>query len=427
MLVGMFMGRPAAALAPVQEVVSAKGVRAWLIEDHKLPVIALSFAFRGGVEQDPADRQGLGVLTMAMLTQGAGAYDERAFQQQLFDNALGLRFSAGRDAVGGGLKTLGETKAKGFELLRLALTQPRFDADSLARAKDRQIAQQKATESTPEWQARYALFRAAFGDHPYAYRSLGTAESVGAIDPAALRAYARQHFARDNLVVAVAGAISAKELRGVLDRVFGALPAKAQLAALPPMPWPQAAGEHRVPRAGTQVQVLFAVPSLKREDPAWYAAEVANYILGGGGFASRLMSKVREDEGLTYGIRTTLAPMDLGGLVIGGFATENAKAERALELTRAVWDDLVARGPTDDEVESAKAYLAGSMPLALSSTDAIAGRLVGLQLDHQPIDSLEAYESQIERVTSDQVRDALRRFFDPAKAQTVLVGGETTL
>lgn len=416
--------RAACANPVVQEVTSPHGIKAWLVEDHTLPVIAIQFAFQGGVEQDPADKQGLAVLASGLLTQGAGPYDEAQFQTLLADNSLSLGVAAGRDRVTGSLKTLRETRETGFRLLRLALTQPRFDAASVARAKDRMLARQKAVESQPEWQARRALFSAVWGDHPYAYRSLGTPDSIAAIAPADLKGFVRRSLATDGLMIGVSGAISSQELGVVLDQVFGKLPAKGSRTQIKKTPWPEQGRVLHVKRQGTQVDMAFAVPSVFRDDPDFVAAEVANYILGGGSFSSRVMKDLRDRQGLTYGVRTSLAPMEEAALLMGSMATEKAKAQDAWASLGSVWKGLVEEGPSDEEVEAAKSYLMGAMPLALTTTDAMAGYVLGLQIDHLGKDYMDRYPSLVQQVSTDRVRAVLRRAFDPARLVCVMVGGE---
>ncbi len=406
----------------VQEVTSPGGIKAWLVQDDKLPLIAMRFAFRGGVEQDPKDKQGLSELTASLMTQGAGPYDAEAFQQKLADQSIQFTFAAGRDAVQGAIKTLRESHGTAFDLLRLALIEPRFDEEAFNRARSQQLTQIKMELGNASWQGRRALFAHVFKDHPYAMRRLGTAATLKSMTREDVRKHARRIMARDNLLVTVAGAISPEELGVTLDKVFGKLPTHADLRPVPEFSGQFEASKLLIKREGTQTEMLLAAPMLKRCDPDWYAAEIVNYILGAGGFASRLMNEVRDKEGLTYGISTALGSMDHAALLLGQASTDNPKTGKTWDKINEVWQNLYANGLSDSEIEAAKDYLTGSLPLALTSTNAIASVLMDMQLENLGRDYLERRNALIRGVTAEDVKRVIARWFDPAKAMLVMVG-----
>ncbi len=418
----LFGGALPANATTIQEVTSRSGVKAWLVEDHKLPLVALQFAFRGGVEQDPVDKQGLANLTMDLVTEGAGQYDASAFQQQLADNSVALHVSAERDALTGSLKSLSADKDKAFGLLHLALTQPRFEPKDIERLKAEQLAGLRVQFGNPGWQARYALFRQIFGDHPYGERRLGSVKSLSRLQRGDIIAFAKDHFARDNLVVAVAGDITPKDLATALDKIFGDLPRHAKLKPVGEINLPAQPVVILVPREGTQTELLFAMAGPKRDDPDWHAAEIANYILGGGGFSSRLMQDVRDKKGLTYGIDTGLAPMVHGGLIVGDAATDNPKTAEAWDIATATMKRFYEDGPTEKEINAAKDFLTGELPLAMTSTDKIAGLLVGLQLDNLDIHYLDQRNERIRATSADDIDRVIKRWFNPAGLTLSMVG-----
>jgi zinc protease len=421
-LIVLFFGGVAHAATNVEEVTSAKGIKAWLVEDHQLPLIAMQFAFRGGVEQDPRDKQGLATLTMGLLTQGAGPYDAAAFQQQLADHGVSMHFAADRDALEGSIKTLRDERMTAFDLLHLALTKTRFSNDEIERARARQLTQMRFDIGDPNWQARYALLNTVFGSHPYGERRFGTATTLASLTPADIRTFAAQHFARSNLIVAVAGDITPDELKAALDKVFGDLPETATLATISEVLLPAASSVVVVPREGTQTEIMFARAGPKRTDPEWYAADIANYILGGGGFSSRLMNEVRDKNGLTYGIDTELMPMEHGALIVGQAATDNPAAGKAWDIVLGVMQEFFKNGAKPDEITGAKDYLTGSLPLALTSTDAIASVLIEMQLDGLGRDYLDRRDGLIRNVTADEITNAIKHWFDPAHMTVVMVG-----
>ncbi|MFY9288882.1 MAG: pitrilysin family protein [Alphaproteobacteria bacterium] len=406
----------------IQEVESKGGIKAWLVEDHKLPLISIHFAFRGGVEQDPVEKQGLTNLTVELLTAGAGPYDASAFQQQMADYSINISFTAGRDAIYGGAKGLSKDKDKIAELLRLALTEPRFAADDIERLRNQQLAALRMQLGSSDWQSRYALFQHIFAHHPYGARRLGSTATLASLTREDIKNFATDHLARDNLTVAVAGDITPEELASFLDAIFGVVPAQAKLAVIPELTLSAEPATILVPREGTQTQLLFAMPGPKRNDPDWYAAEITNYILGGGGFASRLMHEVRDKAGLTYGIGTDLSPMDFGAVIIGEASTDNDKTAEAWKITLATMRSFYKDGATEKDINAAKDYLTGATPLAMTSTDKIAAVLVEMQLENLGRDYLDRRPTLLRQVTAEDIRRVITKWFNPDKLNLSMVG-----
>ncbi len=418
----LLLSSPAHAV-DIQKVVGEKsGVKAWLVEDHKLPIIAMQFAFQGGSEQDPADKQGLATLTMRALTEGAGGLNAADFQQRLADRSITLSFSAERDESDGRLKCLSADKQEAFDLLRLALTKPRFDSTAIERLRAQQLTGIRQQFSDPNWQARYALLSQIFAGHPYSQRHLGTTQTLQAISGDDVKVFAARHLARDSVTVAVAGDMTSDELSVALDKVFVDLPEHAHATPVGDIAEITENPTIIVRREGTQTEALFAMPGPKRDDPDYYAAEIVNYVLGGGGFSSRLMQEVRDKKGLTYGVSTSLAPSQHAGLIIGQAAVDNPKMVEALDTIRETMRRFHDEGPSAHEVAAAKDYLTGSQPLALTSTDKIAAVLVMMQREKLGRDYLDRYGEIIGGVTDKEITHVLDRWFNPDKMTLVMVG-----
>jgi predicted Zn-dependent peptidase len=412
----------AAHATTIQEVTSPGGIKAWLVQDDKLPLISMHFAFRGGVEQDPVAKQGLANLTMDMLTEGAGPYSAAAFQQELADHAIAMNFSAGRDSLTGSLKCLASEKDKAFQMLNLALTQSHFDQADIARVRDGQLTGLRTQLANPGWQARYILFQNIFGSHPYGERRLGSLKTLAALTREDITGFAAQHLGQDNLLVAVAGDITPDELAKNLDSIFGALPKTATLAPISEIIWPKNTAKILAKREGTQTDLLFVMPGPKRDSPDWYAAEIANYILGGGGFSSRLMQDVREKKGLTYGIDTGLSPMDHGALIVGEAAVDNPNAGKAWAVALDTMQRFYRDGVSDADVGMAKDYLTGELPLAMTSTDKITGVLSAIQQDKLGRDYLDHRNDMIRAVSLEDVNRAIHQWFNPDGLTLSMVG-----
>lgn len=406
----------------IERVVSPGGIEAWLVRDKMLPVLALEFSFRGGAALDPAGKEGRSTMAMNLLTEGAGDLDSQAFAGQLEDRAISMDFEAGADSLQGSLKTLNEHRDTAIDLLRLAMTKPRLDNEDIERVRAATLASIARDNETPNYIARRTWMATAFPDHPYGRPSRGTKESVTGLTEPDFRAVIAQRLARDNLIVGAVGDITPDELGKVLDRTFGDLPAKSAPNDVPDV---KPAGTGRsivIRRPVPQSVILLGQQGVKRADPDWFAASLVNYVLGGGGFNSRLMEEVREKRGLTYGIYTQLAPFDHAGLLLSSSSTENTRAGRALDITREVWARMHDQGPTEEELANAKKYLTGSFALSLDSTNAIARTLVAVQYDKLGINYLNERDNLINRVTLDEARRVAKRLLDPATLLTVVVG-----
>lgn len=421
-LFATLLAAPPARAVEVERVVSPGGIEAWLVEDHKNPIVTMNFLFEGGAALDPAGKEGLANLLSTLLDEGAGDLDAQAFQRRLEDNAIRLGFGAGRDDFSGHLATLKENQDQAFDLLRLALTQPRLAPEAVERMRGSVLAGIRRDLGSPDYIARIAFAEAAFPNHPYGRPAHGTLETVPRITVEDLGGFVRDRFARDTLLVAVAGDITPERLAPALDRVFGGLPAKAKPFAIPDVE-PRTGGEVLVVQRPTaQSVLLLGQPGLKRNHPDWFAAAIMNYVLGGGPFTSRLMEEVRIKRGLSYGVSSSLQPLDHSALIVAGGSTRNGKAGEALAIIKEVWAGMRRDGITAEELADAKTYLTGSFPLQFSSTAAISSVVLQVRRDDLGIDYLKRRSALIAAVTLDDVNRVVRQWLDPARLTTVVVG-----
>jgi len=418
----LLLGAASARAVEVQQVVSPGGIEALLVEDHANPIIALELAFRGGGALDPEGKEGLAKLVSALLDEGAGALDSQAFQARLAEHSIRLSFDSSLDAFEGSLQTLTGTRDEAFDLLRLALTEPRFDAEPVERIRGQILARIRSEAEDPSAIAGRTLRRLFFAEHPYGRPPDGTPESVARIDADDLRGFVARRLARDVLEIGVVGDITAEQLSDLLDRTFLGLPETAADGAVADV---QPGGEGDqvvVQRNIPQSIVSFGHRGIARNDPDFYVAYVVNYILGGGGFSSRLYEEVRERRGLAYSVYSYLSPFEHAALVIGGVATQNARVAESLALVRQEWARMAEEGPSAKELADAKTFLTGSFPLRLSSSSGIAGLLLGIQLEDLGIDYLDRRNDFIEAVTLEDARRVAKRLYDASALSVVVVG-----
>ncbi|MCE5973294.1 insulinase family protein [Sinirhodobacter sp. WL0062] len=411
---------PARAL-DIQEVTSPGGLKAWLVEAHDIPFTALEIRFRGGASLDAPDKRGAITLMAATLEEGAGQMDAQAFAEATESLAAQFSFDVDDDTLNISARMLTENRDKAVDLLREALTNPRFDQVAVDRVRGQVLSIIASDEEDPNAIAGRSFRKLAYGDHPYGSSLNGTAESVKALTREDIFDAKARVMARDRLVISAVGDITPEELGVLLDDLLGALPETG--APMPPRAELRLSGGVTVVDYDTpQSVVIFGQQGLAMDDPDFFAAYVINQILGEGGFASRLMEEVREKRGLTYGIYTYLAPKDLAETWQGSFASANGKVAEAIAVTRAEWARMATGEVTDQELNDAKTYLTGAYPLRFDGNGQIAGILAGMQLNHMPIDYVNTRNAKVEAVTKEDVKRVAQRLLNADALRFVVVG-----
>ncbi|MDK1376540.1 MULTISPECIES: pitrilysin family protein [unclassified Sinorhizobium] len=407
---------PARAAVAIQEVKTSSGIKAWLVEDYSIPIVTIRFAFRGGTTQDPSGKEGLVNLMTGLFDEGAGELDSEAFQERLDDAGAEMRFDAGRDAVYGSMRVLADQKDDAFDLLRLAIEQPRFDQAPMDRIRAHIVSGIIAEAKDPESVAKIAWSKALYGDHPYSRQDEGTEQALATATTSDLKALHKRLFARGNLTIAVAGAIDASALKQDLDQIFGGLPAEPSLIPVAETA-PKLAQEIRIPYDLPQIGLRLVYAGLSDKDPQFFAAYLMNHILGGGAFTSRLWNEVREKRGLAYHIGSALVNNDHASVLVIRTETRPDRAAEALSLVRAEVRRMAEEGVSEEELEAAKKYVIGGYAIDnLNSSRAIANTLVAIQMQDLGIDHIERRKQLIQAVTVEDVRSAAKRLLsaDPA-------------
>lgn len=394
----------------IRQVTSPGGIHALLVEDYTNPLIAMRFAFKGaGSTQDAAGKEGTANLLSGLLDEGAGDIDSAAFQSRLDELGVSLSFDSSYDNFSGNFRTIVENEDAAFDLLRLAVNEPRFDQEPVERIRGQIAAGIVANEQDPGTLAGKAFRSTVFPGHPYARPAEGTVDTLKTVTADDLRAFRSKTFGRDNLVVGVVGAIDEATLKTRLDEIFLPLRETADLAEVPDVQ-PVTGQRDDVALALPQTQIQFALPGVKRDSPDFFAAYLANHILGGGTFDSRLYKEIREKRGLAYGAGSYLTNYDHAAMLAGATATRADKAKESIDIIRAELTRMAEEGPSQEELDRAKAFVKGSYAVQnLSSSLSIASTLVGIQLDDLGIDYIEKRQGLIDAVTLDEVKAVARR------------------
>jgi|TARA_R110002096_G_scaffold39144_5_gene107306 zinc protease len=419
---GLVNAPSALAATEIQEVTSPGGITAWLVEEHSLPFVVIEAAWEHGTLQDPKEKAGLTYMMAGLMNEGAGDLESQAFQGELERLAANLSFRASRDRLSLSFKALTENRDDAVELLKLALTEPRFDQGPIDQIRGQlKVAILRDAES-PDKIAADAWYSAALDDHPYTRPSKGTLESIATISRDDLVAHREHLFAKDNINIAVVGDIEPEALRELLDNVFGGLPDATPLEEVAAAEVNPEAQLQIIERNMPQSVVLFGHAGIAREDDDFIPAYVMNYILGGGGFSSRLMTEVREKRGLAYSVATYLYPLRHAALFIGQVATENERVSESLDVIRTEIARLAADGVTEKELADAKTYLTGSYPLRFDTNDKIAGQLIAIQEADLGIDYITRRNGLIEAVTQDDIKRVAERLLGSENLIVTIVG-----
>lgn len=407
-----------AKVLDIQDLTTPKGIRVWLVEDHTLPVLALSFAFRSAAATDPVNKQGVSQLLSNTLDEGAGDIKAKEYQGLLRDNAIDLGFDSSRDYFSGDVRTLLRHQDTALKLLKLALMSPRFDAEAVERMKQANLSRIRSSLDDPSWIGARIMNDRIYEGHPYALNAGGTLAGMAALNAEDLRAARARHFGRDQLVVGIAGDIKKEDALRIVDQVFGDLPATVKKTAISESVMPAFGKPIFYYRNQPQTNLSMAWPGIDVHDPDYYAAVVMDYIFGGGGFSSRLMDEVREKHGLTYGIYSSMANLVHASRYMAGGSMLPKNVAPTIAMVKKIADDMLTTDVTADELQAAKDYLTGSMPLRFSSSTNISGALVSLQLNNRPVTALDDFNGKINAVTPADIKRAAARIF---KTQPVIV------
>ena len=417
----LFAALPARATVDIVPETSPGGITAWLVEDHSIPFVSLEIRFRGGASLDLLGKRGATYLMTGLLEEGTGNMDAIAYAQRLEELAASFEFEAYDDAISISAQMLTENRDDAIAHLRGAVVSPSFSEDAIERVRAQVQSIIMGDANDPEDIASATFNQLAWGNHPYGSKREGTAESLAGLTRDDLIAAHQGALALDRVYVGASGDITGEELGLLLDTLLGGLPAEGA-----PMPdradYALSGGVSVVDFETPQSVVVFGHQGIFRDDPDYIPAFILNSVVGGSGFASRLMTEVREERGLTYGIGSYLLPLDHGELYLGQFSSDNERVADAIEVVRDQWVDIAENGITQDELEAAKTYLTGAYPLRFDGNGRIANIMVGMQMSDLGTDYIPTRNDKVNAVTLDEIRTIAARLLQPENLHFVVVG-----
>lgn len=412
------------ASVKIEHWIAPSGARIYFVESHVLPIVDVQVSFAAGSGFDPADKVGLASLTRSLLDAGAGDLDEEKIAGRLVDTGARLSGSTDVDRASVTLRTL-STKAErdaALDLMRLVLQQPRFPADVLEREKARSIAGIKEADTRPDSIAAKRFSAAMYPSHPYGFNA--TVETVGRIGRDDLENFYRNYYSAARSSVAIVGDLTRAEAEAVAQQLTAGLPEGGTGGSLPEVQLPKS-GVVKVAHPATQSHIHVGMPGMRRGDPDFFPLLVGNYILGGGGFVSRLLKEVREKRGYAYSVYSFFQPYKEPGPFEIGLQTKREQSEDALKVVEQTLDEFLKKGPTEEELKSAKRNLIDGFGLRIDSNKKILDHVAVIGFYGLPLNYLDEYPKQVEKVTAAQIRDAFARRILPEHLVTVIVAGKT--
>ena len=425
-IIASMLATTAQAGVKIQQWKTAQGAQVLFVENHDLPILDISTGFHAGSARDADNKTGVAGLTRYLMTLGAGGLSDEQIAKKMADIGATLGGSVNADQASFTLRTLSSQRERGLalDIYRKILQQPDFPAAVLSREKARVIAGIQESMTQPESISNKAFYAGLYGNHPYGKDEDGDLESVKSIQANDLKQFYQQYYGAKSAVIAMIGDISRNEAEQIADSLAAGLPQAEAPAALPKVSYPTAAIEKRIPHPATQAHILLGYPGIKRGDEDYFPLYVGNYILGGGGFVSRLTEEVREKRGLVYSVYSYFMPLaELGPFQVG-LQTKKEQANEALSLVRATLQEFIDKGPNEAELKAAKQNITGGFPLRLDSNSKILEYLALIGFYQLPLSYLDDFNQRVNQVTTAQIKQAFQRRIQPANMVTVVVGAE---
>ncbi|MFA7240600.1 MAG: pitrilysin family protein [Sulfuricellaceae bacterium] len=415
----------ASATPQIQHWQMDNGARVYFVENHDLPLLDVSIDFAAGSSRDASQKSGQAALVRRMLALGAGGLSEDGISTRMADIGAALGGSFDLDRAGVNLRTLSSAREReqALDVMARVVQQAEFPEAVMQREKNRTVAGLKEAETQPDYLAGRAFSTMLYGAHPYGYEP--SVASVSALTHSDLVDFYRTWYRSDNAVLAIVGDVTLPQAKAIATQLTARLP-RGDGEAKPPTPVASLAKAQtrRIAHPATQSHILMGAPGMKRDDPDYFPLFVGNYILGGGGFDSRLLEEVRQKRGLAYSAHSYFSPMKQEGPFQIGLQTRRDQADQALAVVRDTLAKFVAEGPTEAELKQAKDNLIGGFPLRIDSNRKILDYLGVIGFYRLPLTYLDDFSAHVDKVTLKDIKDAFARRVKPEIMATVIVAAD---
>jgi len=421
------------AILPIEKLDPYKGAKVYLVQTKTLPMVDIEISIDAGDRYDPSGKSGLADMTAALMSYGVrgdkGILTEAQIADEIADLGANIGISAGGERAVMRIRSLSrkDLRDRAVQLAAAMLSSPVYDAKILDREKQRSITNLLEAQTKPEFTLERRFKKMVYGNNPLG--DSPTVKSVGAVNVSDLQQFHKTFYRGDRMIVSIVGDVSRSQaeeiVQGLLQKIPASGPAIAPLPTLPRSPVePLAEREIQIPFDSQQAHITMGMTAIPRNNPDFFPLLVGNYILGGGGFVSRLMSEVREKRGLAYSVFSYFAPGKDTGIFQAGLQTKNEQAAIALEVMSSTIANFIAQGPSASELIAAKSNLINGFPLRIDNNRKLLDNVSSIAWNELPIDTLDVWTKQVEAVTLDQVKTAFQKYLAMDRMKIVVVGAQ---
>ncbi|QWD96485.1 pitrilysin family protein [Polynucleobacter sp. MG-6-Vaara-E2] len=432
-LLGFGLLDSAQAILPIEKLDTYKGAKAYLVQTKTLPMVDIEVSIDAGDRYDPAGKSGLADMTAGLMNYGVrgegGLLSEAQIADEIADLGANIVLSVGGERAILRIRTLSrkDLRDRAVQLASAMLSIPTYDSNILAREKQRTITSLLEAETKPDYVLERRFKKMIYGTYPLAESP--SVKSVGAITVSDLQKFHQQFYRGDRMIVSIVGDVDQAQaneiVQTLLKRIPQSGPAIAPLPQLERSPIePLAQREVQIPFDSQQAHVAMGMTAVARNNPDYFPLLVGNYVLGGGGFVSRLMSEVREKRGLAYSVFSYFAPGKDTGTFQAGLQTKSDQGSLALEVMSDTVAKFIADGPTPSELAAAKANLVNGYPLRIDNNRKLLDNVSSIVWNDLPLDTMEVWAKQVDAVTLNQVSAAFQKYLAMDRMKIVVLGAQ---
>ena len=421
------------AILPIEKLDSYKGAKAYLVQTKTLPMVDIEVSIDAGDRYDPAGKSGLADMTAALMNYGArtekGLLNEAQIADEIADLGANIGLSVGGERAILRIRSLSrkDLRERAVQLAAAMMSAPTYNAKIVEREKQRTITSLLEAETKPEYVLERRFKKSVYGNYPLA--NSPTVKSVGSVSASDLMQFHKQFYRGDRMIVSIVGDVDRAQANEIVQTLLKRIPQSGQpIAKLPELQRspvePLAQREIQIPFDSQQAHIAMGMTAVARSNPDYFPLLVGNYVLGGGGFVSRLMSEVREKRGLAYSVFSYLAPGKENGIFQAGLQTKSDQAGLALEVMSSTIAQFIADGPTPSELAAAKANLVNGYPLRIDNNRKLLDNVSSIAWNDLPLDTMEVWTKQVEAVTLDQVKTAFQKYLAMDRMKIVVLGAK---
>ncbi|QWD00145.1 insulinase family protein [Polynucleobacter paneuropaeus] len=421
------------AALPIQQLDSYKGAKAYLVQTQSLPMLDIEISIDAGTRYDPASKTGLAIMTAELLDNGIRSAGRNLTEAQIADEIadLGADISVGvtgeRALIRIRCLSRPDIRDRAIQLARLILSSPTYDSVVVNREKQRISAGLLEAETKPDFVLDRRFRKAVYGNYPLG--NAVTVKSIAGLSVSDLKQFHQQFYRSDRVIVSMVGDVSKSEAQEIMQTLVKDLPQTG--SSIPPLPELARSPvenlserEITIPFDSQQAHIAMGMTAIARNNPDYFPLIVGNYALGGGGFVSRLMNEVREKRGLAYSVFSYFAPGQETGIFQAGLQTKNDQATMALDVMTETISQFIAKGPTQSELDAAKANLINGFPLRIDSNRKLLDNVSSIAWNGLPLNTLDTWTEQVNAVTREQVEIAFQKYLAMDRMKIVVLGAK---